>query len=199
MSWINWPNRITLTRIVLIAPLVICLLNLNAGWVGWRYLSGGLLSVMILSDAVDGFLARRLDQVTSLGRFLDPLADKLLITATVILLSIEATAIPGFRLPSWVPVVVVGKDLLTVLGFVLVYTTTGRLLIQPRIWGKACTAVQLLMVLYCLFVPDVVVRHAHTVLEALYWSAAALAVIALADYIRLASRFSAHHASGRRG
>jgi len=77
MSWLNWPNRITIGRIVLVAPMVICMLNLNATWPGWRYLALGLFSLMAISDALDGFLARRLKEETQLGRFLDPVADKL--------------------------------------------------------------------------------------------------------------------------
>ena len=70
MTWLNWPNRISIARIILVAPLVICLLNLNAGWVGWRYFAFGLFVVTACSDGLDGYLARRLNEETPLGRFL---------------------------------------------------------------------------------------------------------------------------------
>src|SRR3989304_193707 len=132
MAWLNWPNRITISRIVLVVPFVICLLNLNEPWPGWRYLALALFVVMGFSDALDGFLARRLGESTPLGRYLDPVGDKLLITSAVILLSIDATAVPDFRLPSWVPVIAIGKDVLTVIGFLVVFAATGQFFIQPR-------------------------------------------------------------------
>ena len=146
MTWLNWPNRITLVRIALVPPFVICLLNMNTGWAGSRHLAIVLFGVMALSDALDGFLARRLNQSTPLGRFLDPIADKLLISCAVVLLAVVATSVSGFRLPSWVPVIAIGKDALTVIGFGLVYATTGQYFVEPRPWGKACTLLQLVMV-----------------------------------------------------
>ena len=196
MKWLNWPNRITIGRIVLVAPMVICLLNLNAAWPGWRYLALGLVSLMAISDALDGFLARRLQEETALGRFLDPVADKLLITCVVVLLAIESTSVAGFKLPSWVPVIAIGNDVFTVIGFVLIYVTTGRFFVQPRVWGKGCTLIQLVMVAYCLVAPDLARWASNTrlILSGLYWTASAAAVIALVDYIRIGNRFAARHA-----
>lgn len=188
--WLNWPNRITLVRILLIGPLVICLLNLNEAWHGWRYCALGLFVVMALSDALDGFLARRLREESALGRFLDPLADKLLVTSAVIILAIEETAVPGFQLPRWVPVIAVGKDLIVVLGFVLIYLTTSKFYVQARIWGKACTLVQLVMVTLVLVAPDLPAAAGRAI-PAVWWAASALAVIALIDYVRDGNRFAA--------
>ncbi len=197
VTWLNWPNRFTIARIMLVGPLVICLLNLNAGWAGWRYVSLGLVSLMAISDALDGFLARRLKEETPLGRFLDPVADKLLIICAVVLLAADSTSVVGFKLPNWVPVIAIGKDVLTVIGFVLVYLTTGRFLVQPRTWGKTCTLIQLVMVTYCLVAPDLApwVPNTRLILSGLYWAASAAAVIALADYIRIGNRFAAEQAA----
>lgn len=186
--WLNWPNRITIARIVLVAPLVICLLHLNDSRHDWRHIALMLFCLMAFSDALDGFLARRLHAATQIGRFLDPIADKLLITCAVILLSIDATAVHGYQLPSWVPVIALGKDILTVIGFVLVYMATGRFFVEPRFWGKACTTIQLLMVAYVLLAPDLPDGW-NGLLTALAILSSALAVIALADYIRLGNRF----------
>ena len=192
MTWLNWPNRISIARILFVAPLVICLLNLNSGWSGWRHLALGLFVATALSDVLDGFLARRLKDETPLGRFLDPLADKLLVTCAVIVLAIDGTAVEGFRLPSWVPVIAIGKDLLTVLGFGLVYATTGQFFIQPRVLGKACTLVQLVMIAFCLLAPDLapILQHPWPVL---YWLASGLAIVAVADYLRIGNRFAAEY------
>lgn len=192
MPWLNWPNRITIARIILVTPLVICLLNLNAAGPGWRYLALGLFVVLALSDALDGLLARLLAQETPLGRFLDPVADKLLVACAMVILAVDSTAVPGFRLPSWIPVIAIGKDLLTVIGFGLIYATTGQFYIQPRIWGKACTLVQLIMIAACLLAPDWP-AGLGPLLTLTYWLASALAVIAVVDYLRIGNRFAAEH------
>lgn len=195
MAWLNWPNRITIARIVLVAPLVICLLNLNVGWTGWRGVALTLVLAMGLSDALDGFLARRLNAETPLGKFLDPVADKLLITCAVVLLAIETTAVPGFKLPSWVPVVALGKDLLIVIGFAIVYLTTGEFFLKPRIWGKLCTTVQLIMIAYALIAPNLPAAL-QDVWPVTYWLASALAIAAVVDYIKVGTRMTGNdHAS----
>ena len=198
MGWLNWPNRITIARILLVAPLVICLLNLNSGWAGWRYLAMVIFGAMAFSDALDGFLARQLKSETPLGRFLDPVADKLLIVSAVILLSADATAVPGFKLPSWVPVIAIGKDVFTVIGFGLVYATTGEFFVHTRIWGKVCTVVQFMMMGLCLVAPDLplVVQRPWWVF---YWVASGLAIVATIDYLRIGNRFAAEQHAKKLG
>lgn len=192
MAWLNWPNRITIARIVLVAPLVICLLNLNVGGTGWRGAALTLVLAMGLSDALDGFLARRLKAETPLGKFLDPVADKLLITCAVVLLAIETTAVPDFKLPSWVPVVALGKDLLIVIGFAIVYLTTGEFCLKPRIWGKLCTTVQLIMIAYALIAPNLPAAL-QDLWPVTYWLASALAIAAVFDYIKVGTRMTGNH------
>lgn len=196
MTWLNWPNRITIIRIILIAPFVICLLNLNVAGTVWRHAALALFMVVAVSDALDGFLARRLDEETPLGRFLDPVADKLLIACAVLMLAVEATAVPGHRLPSWVPVFAIGKDVLVVIGFGLVYAVTGQFFVQPRIWGKLCTLVQLVMIAGVLAAPDLPGAVART-LPVFWWLASGLAIAAVVDYLRIGNRFAAEHHANR--
>ena len=142
-----------MARIVLIWPFVLCLLNLQT-W-GWaRHAALGLFGLMAISDGLDGYLARRLNAHTLLGKFLDPLADKLLISATVVILGVPHTAIPGKVLPNWVVVAAVGKDLLVFAGFVVIYLITHQVFIQPRPAGKACTTLQFAMLVAMLLWPD---------------------------------------------
>jgi len=154
--YLTWPNRMTMLRIILIAPFVICLLNLRQPtWQPWaRYLAVSLFALMIISDGLDGYLARRFQQETPIGRFLDPLADKLLITCAVVLLGIEATTVSGFQIPSWVVVIAIGKDLFVVVGFLLVFIVTGRIFIEPGWSGKLCTQSQMALVVTVLIGPD---------------------------------------------
>lgn len=190
---LNWPNRLTILRILLVGPLIYFELMLNTGWTGWRYLALAALALMAISDGLDGFLARRLNQETPLGRFLDPLADKLLVTSMMILMAVPHTAVRGFELPSWVPVVAIGKDLLTVAGFAMVYLATSEYFIRPRIWGKACTTIQFVMMVIGLAGPDVarVIPAWTHVFAASYILASVFAAVALVDYIIIGNRFAA--------
>jgi len=115
---LSWANRFTILRIFLIAPFVICMLKINdpqldevmpQGARYIRYAAFAIFIVMALSDAFDGFLARRKKQITRLGAFLDPIADKLLITSACLLLASKRGRVDGFVLPSTVVVLIIGK------------------------------------------------------------------------------------------
>ena len=192
----GWPNRITLGRLLSIAPFVACLLNLDRPdqtWVRWAAL--GIFALMAFSDLLDGYLARRLKDESPLGAFLDPLADKLLITFSVIILSVKGIHVRGagaseavLSLPNWVAVAAIGKDLLVSIGFGVIYLITGKVFIQPRRLGKWCTTVQLGLVLSILLWPSLPGQFARLP-EALWYLATALAILAALDYIRLGSYF----------
>lgn len=197
MAWLNWPNRVTLSRLVLLPPFVIALLNLREEWPGWRYVALGLFILMGISDAIDGLLARRLNQITMLGKVLDPLADKLLITASLVLLSVGSTSVPGFQLPNWLPVVAIGKDVIVVIGFGMIYLGTGRALIAPRPLGKLCTLLQLSTVGFALIGTDLP-RELHAVFPALYWLAGGVAVVATVDYVLAGNAYASRQLAAAR-
>jgi cardiolipin synthase (CMP-forming) len=149
---LNWPNRISIARLLFVPPFVVLLLNLQE-WSWARYAALGIIVLMGLSDFVDGQLARRLNEQTRLGALLDPLADKVLIISAVICLSLESAA-GTFVLPNWLVVAVVGKDLWVIMGFFVVYLVTDRFRVHPEAFGKAATACQLLLVVTVLLVPE---------------------------------------------
>jgi CDP-diacylglycerol--glycerol-3-phosphate 3-phosphatidyltransferase len=192
MTTLTWPNRITLSRIILVAPFVVCVLSLQDPQWGQAARRGALaiLAVMAVSDVLDGFLARRLRQETPLGRFLDPVADKLLIICAVVLLARQNTSVPGCVLPSIVVVAAIGKDLLVVVGFCIIYIITSRACISPRRPGKLCTCAQLAMVFAALLHPDLPVLLARLP-DVCWWTATALAVVSAVDYFRFGQRFVA--------
>ena len=190
VTWLNWPNRITIGRIIFVGPLVICLLNLDVAVPHVRRLTLAILVIMALSDALDGYLARRLNKESALGRFLDPVADKLLISCAVVILAVESIGVPGFTLPNWVPVIALGKDVLVVIGVLLVYLVTGAFFVEPRVWGKACTLVQLVMLVAVLLAPDLPVAL-QRIVPALWWAASGLAVVAIVDYLVVGNRIAA--------
>jgi CDP-diacylglycerol--glycerol-3-phosphate 3-phosphatidyltransferase len=193
---LGWPNRITIVRMLLIGPFVVCLLNMNEPGRGWlRWLAVATFALMAFSDFLDGYLARRLHSESPLGKFLDPLADKLFITAAVIILCVSGVQNTSdmeagglLKLPNWVAVAAIGKDLIVSIGFVLVYLTTGRVFIRPRLPGKLCTGVQSLLVLVMLVWIDLPGWLSEAP-KLLWWLAAILAVVASIDYIVIGNRY----------
>ncbi len=200
MPRLSLPNRVTITRVLLIVPFVVLLLYQNKlRFVDWaRYTAIGVFAVMAFSDALDGYLARRSGQRSRLGYFLDPLADKLLITAACILLAIEKTGVPGALLPGWVVVIIIGKDVLWFAGVLIIQFVMGHLAIGPSRLGRACTCAQLAMVMGTLVFPDidrVWPSGAWWLTRSLWWIAAILAVLTLANYTRTAIRHLAENSN----
>jgi CDP-diacylglycerol--glycerol-3-phosphate 3-phosphatidyltransferase len=156
-----------------------------------RYAATFIFLVMAVSDAVDGFYARRKKQVTKLGSFLDPTADKLLITSACLLLASQGSHVNGFLLPPTVVVFIIGKDLFLLIGFIIIYFLTSRFFIAPALIGKIATTLQLSMVTGILIAPDVSSFAPGWIwfLRVLWWSAAATAILTTLIYIRNGSRY----------
>jgi cardiolipin synthase len=144
---LNWPNRISLLRLVMVAPFLVLVMNQERHW------AVAVFAFMAASDILDGQLARRLGQRTRLGAILDPLADKILIICSVVLLSMQQFN-KDYMIPNWVVVAVVGKDLWVMLGFVVIYLVTDRFRVKPTIFGKISTIGQVAMVLAVITAPD---------------------------------------------
>ena len=183
-------NEITILRVLLIAPFVICMLKIDDHR-AMRYIALAIFLVMCISDALDGCIARARKQVTRLGTFLDPMADKLLMACACILLASPRTAIDGYLLPPTIVVLIIGKDLLLLLGFVIIYLITSHIHIVPIFAGKAATVLQLSMVAAILLAPDI---HPHLpqwsyFARFLWWSAAGLAAATTLVYIRSGIRY----------
>lgn len=136
---LNLPNRLTILRI-LMAPVITILLLYN-----FRGVALGMFVLAGLTDALDGFLARTRGEKTPLGRVLDPLADKLLLTSCFVTLTFVTRT-----LPRWLTVIVVSRDLILVGGALLLYIFTGKLGLSPSSVGKLTTGLQLATVLYTL-------------------------------------------------
>jgi cardiolipin synthase (CMP-forming) len=194
---LNWANRITIIRILLIVPFVIFMLKTNDEsldkWLQnlMRYAATLIFAVMAASDALDGFLARKKRQITKLGTFLDPMADKLLMTCACLLLSSSYGHVDNFRLPRTVVVLIISKDLLLLIGFIIVYFITSQSRIVPVFIGKLATTLQLSMVSAILTAPEVSLLIPGWIwfLRVLWWSAAATAIAATLIYVRNGSRF----------
>ncbi|MCC6353319.1 MAG: CDP-alcohol phosphatidyltransferase family protein [Verrucomicrobiae bacterium] len=141
-------NRITIVRILLIPVFILLLVyyidGARHGSV-LAHLKNGALAVFLvasLSDALDGFIARRCHQATRLGRVLDPIADKLLVGSAIVLLSIWE--VPGLhRFPLWFPVLIFSRDLMLLIGSAVLHVINGHVEVRPHRVGKASTAMNL--------------------------------------------------------
>jgi cardiolipin synthase len=194
---LSWANRITVLRILLIIPFVSCMLKVNDTEFGnsMRYIAIFIFLFMAISDAIDGYMARRSRQITRLGAFLDPVADKLLITSACLLLISPRSMIEGFPLPSTVVVLIIGKDVFLTIGFIIVYFITSRFYTSPVIVGKVATVLQLSMVAGILLGPEFtrILPGWICFMRVLWWSAAGTAVLATLIYIRNGMRYIEKH------
>ncbi len=194
---LNWANRITILRILLIVPFVSCMLKANDASISesmrdvMRYVSIFIFLIMAISDGIDGYLARRNGQTTKLGSFLDPMADKLLMTCACVLLAMPRGGVAGFGLPPTVAVLIIGKDMFLLIGFVIIYFITFQVRVVPVLIGKIATALQLSMVAGILLGPEISTLLPWWIwfLRVLWWSAAGTAVLAMLIYIRNGSRY----------
>jgi len=201
---LNWANRITIIRILLIIPFVSCMLKINDAALTeamrdtMRYAGVFIFFVMAVSDGVDGYLARRRGQTTRLGSFLDPMADKLLMTCACLLLSSQRGHVGNFLLPPTVVVLIIGKDLFLLIGFLVVYFITFQVRIVPVLVGKIATTLQSSMVAGILLAPEISTFLPGWIwfLRVLWWSAAGTAILATLIYIRNGSRYIEQYEHG---
>lgn len=143
-------NKVTIGRILLIPVFVVGVLYYRQSGEEWQ--RWGALAVFLtaaLSDGLDGWIARRFHQRSQLGAMLDPLADKLLLLAALILLG--QTGLPHLpALPLWLVATILSRDAILVLGMAVIYFTCGQVAVIPRITGKAATVLQMAMVVLTL-------------------------------------------------
>jgi CDP-diacylglycerol--glycerol-3-phosphate 3-phosphatidyltransferase len=140
-------TRITILRILLIPLFVGALLyyDENPTSAGWHWLAVSVFILAALTDAADGWIARRFKQRSELGAVLDPLADKALLLATIITLTMIHA--PGlYRLPLWFLTLVLGRDAILLLGFAVLHLFTRHVRVRPHWSGKASTALQMIAV-----------------------------------------------------
>lgn len=133
MTTLTTANQLTLLRMLLIPAFVILLVYEYAGWALVVFVLAGI------TDGLDGWFARR-GQQTSLGAFLDPMADKLLLVTTFVVLTIPGLGLVN-RFPLWLTILVISRDIVIVLTVAIVTLTVGRRQFRPSIYGKVATAI----------------------------------------------------------
>lgn len=143
-------NKVTILRILLIPFFVVAALYYaNYGNELHRLLAVICFAVASICDGVDGYIARHYNQRSELGAILDPLADKLLLVSGVVLLSFNHE--PRLEIiPLWLTGTIIGRDLLLLVGLVVIQMVVGKVTIRPRIIGKIATVLQMAVVLWIL-------------------------------------------------
>jgi cardiolipin synthase (CMP-forming) len=184
----TWPMGLTFLRLLLL-PLFLWVMLVDAE-TGvehrYRWVAVGIFAVMAITDKLDGYLARKLNQISRIGTLLDPVADKLLVASSVVLLSFAHVAPPGFRLPLWVVLAIYGKDLIVAIGCLALLVVAGRVTITARPLGKLSTFLQLSMIIATLIGPDLMRLGepvAYAITRGLWWAVAGLAVASMIDYV----------------
>jgi cardiolipin synthase len=183
----SWPMGLTMLRLLLL-PVFLWLLLTDANTEGRdrRHLAVAVFALMAITDKLDGYLARRLNQTSKLGALLDPIADKVLIACSVLLLGFEWIAPRGFRIPWTVVAILYAKDILLAVGSLALLRMTGTVTIRPRFLGRAGTVLQLALVIATLIGPDAARLSeplAYYLTRGLWWAVSAFAIGASVAYV----------------
>ncbi len=166
----NLPNKLTIVRIIMIPFFVFFLLTDLFGNTG-DWIALAIFIVASLTDLLDGHIARKYNLVTNFGKFMDPLADKLLVCSALICL------VELGRLPAWMVVIIISREFI-ISGFRLVASDNG-IVIAASYWGKFKTTFQMIMI--CLLIAEIEQIKILTII--VIWVALVLTIVSLADYI----------------
>ena len=163
----NLPNKLTIFRCILIVPFVALLLN------GYDLFATIIFVIASLTDLLDGKIARKYNLVTNFGKFMDPLADKLLVCSALICL------VEMGRLEAWIVCIIIAREFM-ISGFRLIASDNGSV-IAASYWGKFKTTFQMIMVIVLMlnFQNNIMIILG----EVLIWISLALTVISLVDYV----------------
>jgi cardiolipin synthase (CMP-forming) len=179
MSALTPANQLTLLRIVLIPAFVILVVY---GYFGWALI---VFAVAGLTDALDGLIARMTGQKSTLGAWLDPMADKLLALSTFIVLTIPGLGLAN-PLPIWLTVVIISRDVAIVLTVAIVNLAIGRRTFKPSIYGKIATATYMFTAVAAMFFNYL--GYHSVVVDLFIYASLAITLISSFHYIRHAAR-----------
>ena len=179
MTLLTAANQLTLLRLLLVPVFALCLLY---GFPGWSLVTFFVASA---TDALDGLIARRTGQQTTLGAWLDPMADKLLLVTTFVVLTIPGLGLAN-RLPIWLTVLIISRDVVIVATVAIVNLAIGPRTFRPSIYGKVATATYIITAVIAMFF-NYLGYHSLFVDVAIYASLA-ITLISGLHYIRHAAR-----------
>lgn len=140
----NLPNKLTLFRIILVPIMVIVsFFDITGSFLGistTMWIMELIFIIASITDKLDGYLARKNNQVTNFGKFLDPIADKILVVAAMILF------VEMGRLPAWIPIIVIFREF-AVSGYRLIAVQNSGKVIAANVWGKLKTVTQMIAII----------------------------------------------------
>jgi len=171
---VSLANKITILRIILIPFFIAAVVYSKTN------IALILFILAVISDGVDGFIARTFKQKTKLGTILDPIADKLLLMSAFICLAIANNIPSGHKLPPYVPIIVISRDAIIVLGSVMIHLLTGDLKVSPSAVGKITTFFQMITIV------SVLAQFKYS--NIIWNTAVALTVVSGIDYVIKGSR-----------
>lgn len=168
----NLPNKLTILRVILIIPFLLCMLIPGTGMAG-RYGAVAIFIIASLTDFLDGEIARKNNLVTNFGKFMDPLADKLLVCSAMICLTANGS------LAAWMVIIIISREFI-ISGFRLVAADNG-VVIAASYWGKFKTTFQMLMII--MLILDFNNEIFRICADVITYIALILTVVSLIDYI----------------
>jgi cardiolipin synthase (CMP-forming) len=175
------PNQLTFLRLGFLPLFIILILYREYGW------ALAILCLAGLTDGLDGLLARSLDQKSSLGAYLDPIADKLLLSSSFVVLSLEG------RIRWWLTILVLSRDVLILMSAAVILLSVGYRRFPPSIYGKMTTAAQILLVFTVLAVAVFALPALDWMRQVLAWVVAGLTIFSGFHYgVVVAHRVSQH-------
>ena len=179
MTALTAANQITLLRIMLVPAFVTLVIY---GYLGWALI---VFATAGLTDAFDGLIARRSGQQSSLGAWLDPMADKLLAVSTFIVLTIPGLGLAN-PLPIWLTVLIISRDVVIVLTVAIVNLAIGKRTFRPSIFGKIATATYIFTAIVAMFYNY---RGYHAVMvDVFIWASLAITLVSSLHYAWHAAR-----------
>ena len=187
-QFLSVPNQLTMIRLLLLPFILIAMIYRR------HEMALGLFFVAVVTDVIDGIIARRLDQQTPLGEYLDPIADKLLLTSAFIVQALIGT------IPWWLTILVLSRDLIIIATVLVVMLATEIRDFPPSPFGKANTVVQAVTISTVVLHNATQAVWAGQLLSVLIWAAAATILASSAHYMtELTQRVQAHASSESSG
>lgn len=143
---LTFANKVTVGRILMIPFFIVTILYYSPQREYLRQITLGLFLVAVLTDIIDGYIARTRQQKTKAGAMLDPLADKLLLISAFVCLYRIGPLLGPVRFPLWFVLSIISRDIILLVGSMLIFLVHGDLNIDPSKWGKATTFLQILCI-----------------------------------------------------
>lgn len=168
----NLPNKLTIARVIMIPFFVLFMLTSFSGDYS-KYIALAIFCVASLTDMLDGKIARKYNLVTNFGKFMDPLADKLLVCSAIICLMDIG------KIPAWIVIIIIAREFI-ISGFRLIASDNG-VVIAAGIWGKMKTVCQMIMTIVLIL--DINNSIYYIAEQVLIYASLILTVVSLVDYI----------------